>query len=228
MQRGGFTIGWRRRYLDEDMAPRCELDRIRQQVRDDMVQTLEVALKPRGHHRVEPDHQLQPLDHGGSTQLGARSPREVGCGEAGSVEGECTIVQAAVFKNVTDDGREGAARTADRLDAGPLTAVELGRLQQCRHAKHPVERRAQLVAHGGEELGLCLFPRSGAIQRRGQTALVAFDPPRQRQEKENQGNPDRRNAQGDGCQEHAPHRHSGDIEVVHHLGRATVQTLQQR
>jgi hypothetical protein len=61
----------------------------------------------------------------------------------------------------------------DRLREVALLRIEVGIEQDLRHAEDPVHRRADLVAHGGEELGLGAARRLGSVERGFQFSRLA-------------------------------------------------------
>ena len=64
-------------------------------------------------------------------------------------------------EDVVDDGQQRIAGFADRGHVVELLGVELGVEQEAAHADHGVHRRADLVAHRGEERALGLVGRFG-------------------------------------------------------------------
>ena len=54
-------------------------------------------------------------------------------------------------EQVVDDAQQRLRRIAHRRDAAALLVVEALVLQHLHHAEHAVHRRADFVAHGGEE-----------------------------------------------------------------------------
>ena len=68
-------------------------------------------------------------------------------------------------QNVVDEREERVAGRADDLRELALLGVEVRLQQQARHPDHPVERRADLVAHAGQELALGERGRLGRVPR---------------------------------------------------------------
>ena len=62
-------------------------------------------------------------------------------------------------QNVIDDGEQGGAAVADGFGVVALQGIKLRVEQEFGHAEHAVHRRADLVAHVGEELALCTVGR---------------------------------------------------------------------
>ena len=90
----------------------------------------------RGHAQVE----RQPLQ----LELARLDPREV--------------------ERVVHQVEQPLARVQEHLDHAALVAVELRLEQQVGHAHHAVHRGAQLVGHGGQQLGLGLRQCAGPFQ----------------------------------------------------------------
>jgi len=67
------------------------------------------------------------------------------------IEGQLAGIDLREVEDVVDDGEQRIARFDDDLGEGALARVELGLGQQLGHAEHAVHRRADLMAHIGEE-----------------------------------------------------------------------------
>ena len=77
-------------------------------------------------------------------------------------------VQAARFdlgqvQDIVQDRHQGGARLTDGVDHPARVRIKRMRRQGLRHAKHAIERRADLVAHVGEELALGLCGGLGGV-----------------------------------------------------------------
>ena len=70
------------------------------------------------------------------------------------VEHELAGVDLREIEDVVDDGEQRVARLDDDVGEHLLLRRQLGFCQQLGHAEHAVHRRADLVAHIGEEFGL--------------------------------------------------------------------------
>ena len=77
-------------------------------------------------------------------------------------------------EDVFDQREKRHAGLLDRFDIGALLGNELRFQQQPRHAQHAVHRRADLVAHGGEEARFGAARRFGAVARFGQRFFERF------------------------------------------------------
>ena len=69
------------------------------------------------------------------------------------------------IEDIVDDGQQRVAGFADGGDVVVLLGVEFCVEQQSTHADHGVHRRADLVAHGGQERALGLVRRLGGGAR---------------------------------------------------------------
>ena len=70
------------------------------------------------------------------------------------LEFEPPSLEMGNVQNVVDDGDQRIARVSNDFGALALVGVEVRVEQQVRHGDHAVHRRAQLVAHHGQELVL--------------------------------------------------------------------------
>ena len=147
------------RHRRVDAAGRRELDAVGEEVEQDLPEALRVADHGGVHRGVHVDAQLQPL-------LRRAVREEVGrlLDGGAQVEGDGGELQLARLhlgqvQDVVDEAQEGVGRGADLAHEGALLGGERGVGDQLRQAQHRVERRAHLVRHGGEELGLGLVGR---------------------------------------------------------------------
>jgi hypothetical protein len=74
--------------------------------------------------------------------------------EVGGFECESASFYLGEIENVADDGHQGVGRGLDDAREFGLLGIERGIQQQVGHADHAIERRANLVAHGGQEIAL--------------------------------------------------------------------------
>ena len=135
---------------------RGELDGVRQEVQEDLANLALVADKlPEAvvDRHVEPEpvagRALADEDHGAPD-----GRREI---EAGELQLHPPRLDLRQVQDVVDEREEMAARGEDVLDVLGLLVVELSEHalpEHLREADDRVERRAELVRHVGEELGL--------------------------------------------------------------------------
>ena len=136
-----------------------EFEGIAEQVCHDLAQTGAVSLHLLGDGLVDFCHQLQPT--------AGRAPGKEfsrGFDTFAQVEGDCFQLQFARFdfgevQNVIDDSQQVVAAGADGGDELQLLFAQRGVQEQACHAHHCVHRRADFVAHIGQEFGLGLVGR---------------------------------------------------------------------
>ena len=85
--------------------------------------------------------------------------RHDGVDDLGRVDGDALELELARLdlgevQDVVDDREQALARAGDDLGIAALPHRQIRRCQELGHDQHAVHRRADLVAHGGEELGL--------------------------------------------------------------------------
>ena len=153
-----------------------ELERIADQVEQDLLEALGIGLHP-GRHVVGDRH--APLQMFG---LSLRAHHRAHVAEHADQRGrfgrdlEPARFELGDVEHVVEDGQQVFARLARGQQVVGLTGVELRALQQRQHAQQAVERRAQLVAHVGQEgalgaAGLLGF-EAGLLQIAGQRLEV--------------------------------------------------------
>ena len=134
-----------------------ELDRVGQQVVEDLLQALAVGVEHGRRALVDRDRQGQALLVGEGAEGGGHVGGQVGQGEGRRGQLHLPRLHLGQVEDVADEGQQvgaGAVDAAGELDllvgevAGRVVGQELGQDEQA------VERRAQLVAHVGQELGL--------------------------------------------------------------------------
>jgi hypothetical protein len=95
--------------------------------------------------------------------------------ERAALEVEPAGLDLREVEDVVDDGEERVPAGADDLGQVPLLGGQLGVEQELGHADDRVHRRADLVAHGGEEGALGLGGRLGLAAGTQQLADVVVD-----------------------------------------------------
>ena len=129
-----------------------------------LAQAQHVALDGGRHGRLDAADELELLALGAA---GEQLPDLLG--ELADVERLADQVHLAgldlrVVEDVVDDLHHRLGGGAHRVHVAPLPLVEVGAGEQLRHAEHAVHRRADLVAHVGEELVLRPGERLRAAQ----------------------------------------------------------------
>ena len=71
-----------------------------------------------------------------------------------AVELEAAGLELGIVENVVQHRMQALCRLLQRLGIAPLRGVEPGVEQKLGHGDHRAERRAELVAHHGDQLGL--------------------------------------------------------------------------
>ena len=154
-----------------DLAAGGELDRVAHEVRRDLPEARLVAHEAGG--RVERVVQRHPprgavRGRGQADDLRER-PLQV---ERRRAQRELAHLQARGVEHVVDDVEERQPRIADRVHAGARLLVHLAFEQEVGHADHAVHRRAELVAHPGEEPRLRPHRRLGLGPRAHERGLA--------------------------------------------------------
>ncbi len=131
-----------------------ELDRVAGKVEQDLAQAHGVADDAAWHAAGHGAGDLQALALGSGRQQfdDALDQREEVEGLAREVEP--ARLDLGEIEDLVDKRRQRAAGTADGGDIGRLLRIERGAGEQFGHAEDAVERRAHLVAHGGEKARL--------------------------------------------------------------------------
>ena len=161
---------------DDDVAALGELDRVADQVGQDLPQAAGVAVAAGVEPGRDVAHQLEPatvgrqpeqldgvLDHGPDIELELLELQPSGL-DLGEVE------------DVVDHGEQALRRGPHRGREVALPRQQIGREQQLGQAEHAVHRRPDLVAHVGQELGLGAAGGVGGVAGRDQLVVGAGDP----------------------------------------------------
>ena len=128
-----------------------ELDRVGQEVGNALLHAHGVDGGPCGQVRVKGERQLQSLLLGTrlpQRQLPAHHVREIGF-RADDVE--FPSLDLRQVEHIVEQRHKRLAGFDNGADVIALLVVEVGRSQNLRHAEHPVQRRADFMAHVREE-----------------------------------------------------------------------------
>ncbi len=166
--RGRAVVAGLQAHPHVDAAGLGELDRVGQQVHQHLLRTQAVAQAALGQRGVEDQVQADRLLGGAIPQqrdrlLGQRAWRDRPLFDA-----QLAHLQLGEVQHVVDDAQQQPARVEDgreRVDGALVARVAQADLRQPQQA---VERRADLVAHVGEELAL----RVGQLHRAQACALA--------------------------------------------------------
>ncbi|ESS40103.1 hypothetical protein P355_3092 [Burkholderia cenocepacia KC-01] len=170
--------GARQRHVDA-AARRRELDRVRQQVRQDLAQAFAVRGNHAGRHRVF-RRQHEPVRLGGRVEFTcgvAHDPHEV---DRHAFETQPAGREGRGVEQIGDHVRQRPRAAIDRVDRLLREALPVGVAQYLDPAVDHVQRRAQLVRHRRQQLVLQPVRRvglharvAGAAQRAKVVAFVA-------------------------------------------------------
>ena len=139
--------------LQQDMPALGELERVVDEIAQDLRQAHGIAGDLVRHLGRDRGRKIEPL------RLRALAEqRHDGVDDLGRVDGDALELELAGLdlgevQDVVDDREKALARAGDDLGVAPLPDRQIRRRQELGHDQHAVHRRADLVAHGGEELG---------------------------------------------------------------------------
>ncbi len=138
--------------FDQDVPAVGELDRVAHQVAEHLSQANRIADDAFGHVRVDVSHQLEPflvrLDGQRLEQIGD----DIADREGHGLELELARFDLREIQDVVEDRQQRLGGALDGRQALALLQIEIGIERQLGHADDAVHRRANLVAHVGEEL----------------------------------------------------------------------------
>ncbi len=167
-----------------DLRPRAGLDgdahrsgfgefhRVAGQIDQDLADALLIADPAAGQARVDRGVERQPLALGLGRDGAARRVQHLGEIERGGIELQAPGFDARDVEHVLDDGQERAAGLLQRGEIAALARVQVRAREQLGHAHDPVERRADLVAHIGQEARLGFVGGLGGLAALLQKTLV--------------------------------------------------------
>ena len=146
--------------IDErDLAAVRELERVREQVLDDLLQALGVGGHRRRQLRVAADEEVELLRLGHVAERALHVAAQLVQAQLAHVHRDRARLDLRQVEDVVDEHEQVVARRVDRLRELHLLAGEVAlglRAQLVGEDQQRVERRAQLVRHVREELGLVL------------------------------------------------------------------------
>ena len=140
-----------------------EFHGVAREVEEDLAQAARVAAQAVRHLGCYVAGDLHTLRLGARRQQVDDAFDQTAQLEVQAVDLELARLHLREVEDVVDDGDQRLARFPRGLGVIELLAVELGVEQEIDHAEHAVHRRADLVAHGGEELGLRLAGELGLL-----------------------------------------------------------------
>ena len=152
-----------------------ELHRIAQQVEQRLRQPRRVAAQAVGHAAgVDRDGEALDARTFGHHRLGAaqhRAQREVG-----ALEGQLARLDLRQVEDVVDHLRQVLRGVVDLVEPVGLRRARVVAPQQVRQADHRIHRRADLVAHVGQEGALGACGRLGLVARLDQLGVELLEP----------------------------------------------------
>ncbi len=137
-----------------------ELDRVAQQVQQDLLQAGAIAVQRLRCIVIQRIDELQALAFGHRRHQRGDLVQQWAQGEVCVHQFQFAGLDTGQVQRVVDKPQQVFAGAADGIDVAALARIQAGALQQFAHAEHAGHRRAHLVAEGGEEarLGLrCLL-----------------------------------------------------------------------
>ena len=148
---------------DADGALFGKLDGIADQVEHDLAQTRRIAFDLGRYVVGRPPAQLEALGVGALFQQPDGAFDHLAQVEVDVLELEPAGLDLGVVEDVVDDGQQRLARFDHDLGIGALLLIEVGVHQQAGHAQDAVHRRADFMAHGGQEFRLGAVGRLGGV-----------------------------------------------------------------
>ncbi len=196
---------------DRDPAGLGELHGIRDQIDQDLLQPASRTGQLVGHGRVELQLQLQAFGERLVRQQLVDLGQERMQVEVHDRRRRAAGLEPGDLQHVVDQLQQRLAG----IMGGPDHAVLLGRQglagEQLGHAHHGMERRAQLVAHAGEEAALGAASLLRPVERVGQLGQQGLGVERDRQEGDAQAKRQDRLAAPMGAEQH----HRGEAQGAH-------------
>ena len=151
----------------DDVAGIGELHRVGEEIDQDLGEADRIAGKRTGQHRVDLAAQAQTLVTGALAHQGHRTAHEIGQDELGALDPELSGFDLRQVEDVVDDAEQVMGRALDLAEAIAAAPVAALAQQQFRQADDRVHRRADLMAHVGEEGALGAAGGLGLVARLG-------------------------------------------------------------
>ena len=140
-----------------------ELDGVADQVGQHLAQAQRVAAQARRQARVQRVDHLQPLFLGAQRGGGRDGLQHVVQCEVHLLQHQHAGLYLGEVEDVVDHGQQRVGRALHLLQIAALARGQRRLLHQTRHADDGVHGRADLVAHGGQKVGLGAFGRFGGF-----------------------------------------------------------------
>ena len=140
--------------LDGDTAAFGELDRVADQVGQDLAQAHRIATHGEAHRWIDDHAEAQTLGGRAAFHQGRHRIDEVLQVDSDALEFELARLELGVVEDVVDDAQQLQRRLVRGRQVVALVGAQRRRAHQFEQRHDAVQRRADLVAHGGEELAL--------------------------------------------------------------------------
>ena len=151
--------------LDDHFALLGELERVADQVDEDLPQARGIADDGAGRLRIVEVGEVEVLLRRARAEEVEHLLEAGDEVEADLLEFERAGLDLREVENLVDDGEQAVAALPDRLGEHRLLLGQVGVEQQAGHADHAVHRRADFVAHVGQEGRLGDVGRVGLLLR---------------------------------------------------------------
>ena len=138
--------------LNDDFAPGRELDGVAAQVDQDLAQAPGIALQERVHFGIDAADEFEVLFVGAHGQQFRRVLDRRPQVEIDGLQFQLAGLDLGKIEDVVDDAQQGFAARTHRLGVTALFRGQVGAQEQSDHADDAVHRRADLMAHVGQEL----------------------------------------------------------------------------
>ena len=160
--------------LQTHLAALGEFDRVAHQVEERLAQAARIADEAGRHLWVHAVAEIEAFLAGGVLVGGGHRPHDLGQIEGLLGHGAAAGLQHGQGEHVGQDVQQVAPGLQGGAGEVFLLLIEAGHLQELDHAQEAVEGRADLVAHGGQELVLGAGGRFGLVPGQSQLPLYGF------------------------------------------------------
>jgi hypothetical protein len=152
-----------------------ERDRIRDQVRDHLPQPPRIAAQRARHIRVEPSREREPLVLGADRERPQRVAHHGRRARYHALQLDLAGLDPREVEDVVHHREQASPESITRWHVIALLLGEVRVEQDLREPDHRVERRADLVAHVGQELALRAVGRLRGIARDAELARLRLE-----------------------------------------------------
>ncbi|MNM98429.1 hypothetical protein D3C81_1109600 [compost metagenome] len=163
-------------HLEAHLAVLGELHRVGHQVAQHLAQELFGATAGVMHLRLDAQAQAGAVLRGARFEQGEYVVEQLAQGEIHSLRLAGAVFQPGEAEHLVEDRQQPFAGIRQRLQPTPVLLAERRAAQQFGHAEDAVERRADFVAHGGEEARLGTVGRLGVLLGALQAGGAPLDP----------------------------------------------------